>query len=51
MEPLGVHNLPHRRKFASPALHLVLGCGQIALSGRKAILDYAPVRMPVGDPA
>jgi hypothetical protein len=32
--------LAYGQQFASPALHLVLGCGQIALFSRDAILDY-----------
>jgi VanZ family protein len=38
-------DLAYRRKFASCAGHLVLGCGQIALSSRDAILDYTPGRI------
>jgi VanZ family protein len=38
-------DLAYRRKFASCAGHLVLGCGQIALSSRDAILDYTPSRI------
>jgi len=33
-------SLADRRRFASSALQLVLGCGQIALFTRQAILDY-----------
>ena len=33
-------DLAYRPKFANCAGHLFLGCGQIALSSRDAILNY-----------